>query len=98
MRKREPPLGRALLLQFFARHVDPTNAALARRHEEALAMRRDERPTLPVALASELECNPFLRTHAPAIQAAVSAYMGRELTSEVEVLAGLRGWKDGFAT
>lgn len=82
----------------FARHVDPANAALARRHEEALAMRRDERPTLPVALASELECNPFLRTHTPAIQAAVSAHLGRELTAEVDVLAGLRGWKDGFRT
>ena len=82
----------------FARHVDPTNAALARRHEEALAMRRDERPTLPVSLASELECNPFLRTHTPAVQAAVSAHLGRELTAEVDVLAGLRGWKDGFRT
>ncbi len=82
----------------FARHVDPANAALARRHEEALAMRRDERPTLPVSLASELECNPFLRTHTAAVRAAVSAHLGHAVTSEVDVLAGLRGWKDGFST
>jgi hydroxyacylglutathione hydrolase len=82
----------------FARHVDPANAALARRQEEALAMRRDERPTLPVSLASELECNPFLRTDTPGIRAAVSAHLGRPVTDEVDVLAGLRGWKDGFRT
>jgi hydroxyacylglutathione hydrolase len=82
----------------FARHVDPANAALARRQEEALAMRRDERPTLPVPLASELECNPFLRTDTPEIRAAVSAHLGHPVTDEVDVLAGLRGWKDGFRT
>ncbi len=82
----------------FARHVDPANAALARRHEEALAMRRDERPTLPVTLASELECNPFLRTDNAAVRAAVSRHLGRPVTDEVDVLAGLRGWKDGFRT
>ena len=82
----------------FARHVDPTNAALSQRHEEALAMRRDDLPTLPVSLASELECNPFLRTHTPVIQAAVSAHLGRPVTDEVDVVAGLRHWKDGFRT
>ncbi|WP_256775646.1 MULTISPECIES: hydroxyacylglutathione hydrolase [unclassified Stenotrophomonas] len=82
----------------FARHVDPTNAALLQRHEEALAMRRDDRPTLPVTLASELECNPFLRTRFPSIQQAVSAHLGRPVTDEVDVVAGLRGWKDGFRT
>lgn len=82
----------------FARHVDPTNAALSQRHEEALAMRRDDLPTLPVSLASELECNPFLRTNTPAIQAAVSAHLGRPVTDEVDVVAGLRHWKDGFRT
>ncbi|WP_411850069.1 hydroxyacylglutathione hydrolase [Stenotrophomonas sp. LGBM10] len=82
----------------FARHVDPTNAALSQRHEEALAMRRDDRPTLPVTLASELQCNPFLRTRAPVIQQAVSAHLGRPVTDEVDVVAGLRRWKDGFST
>ncbi|MET4617752.1 MULTISPECIES: hydroxyacylglutathione hydrolase [unclassified Stenotrophomonas] len=82
----------------FARHVDPTNAALLQRHEEALAMRRDDRPTLPVSLASELHCNPFLRTGTPSIQQAVSAHLGRPVTDEVDVVAGLRGWKDGFGT
>jgi len=80
----------------FARHVDPANAALRQRHEEALAMRRDDRSTLPVLLADELQSNPFLRTHTAPIRAAVSAYLGREITDDVDVMAGLRHWKDGF--
>lgn len=80
----------------FARHVDPANAALRQRHEEALAMRRDDRSTLPVTLAHELDCNPFLRTHTAPIRAAVAAHLGREVTDDVDVMAGLRHWKDGF--
>lgn len=80
----------------FARHVDPANAALRQRHEEALAMRRDDRPTLPVTLAEELNCNPFLRTHTAPVRAAVSAHLGRNITDDVDVMAGLRHWKDGF--
>jgi len=80
----------------FARHVDPANAALRQRHEEALAMRRDDRSTLPVSLADERNCNPFLRTHTPAIQAAVAAHLGRPIADELDVMAGLRHCKDGF--
>jgi len=80
----------------FARHVDPTNAALQQRHEEALAMRRDDRSTLPTTLAAELDCNPFLRTHTPSIRSAVAAHLGRAPVDEVDVMAGLRHWKDGF--
>ncbi|WP_372340990.1 hydroxyacylglutathione hydrolase C-terminal domain-containing protein, partial [Pseudomonas aeruginosa] len=61
----------------FARHVDPANAALRQRQEEALAMRRDDRSTLPVTLASEFDCNPFLRVHTAPIRASVSAHLGR---------------------
>ncbi len=80
----------------FARHVDPTNAALWQRHEEALAMRRDDRPTLPVTLAQELDCNPFLRTQSATIRHAVAAHLGRPVVDDVDVMAGLRHWKDGF--
>lgn len=80
----------------FARHVDPTNAALQRRQQEALDMRKSSRPTVPTALASELQCNPFLRTAAPEIQQAVAAHVGQMPVDEVEVFAGLRRWKDGF--
>lgn len=80
----------------FALHVEPANAALQRRHQEALAMRENARPTLPSALSTELATNPFLRTGQAAIQAAVARHTGQAPADEVEVFAGLRGWKDDF--
>ncbi len=80
----------------FARHVDPNNAALHRRQQEALDMRSRSLPTVPSLLGEELECNPFLRTGADAVRAAVAARLGRQAQDEVEVFAELRRWKDGF--
>lgn len=80
----------------FARAVDPHNAALRRREEEIIAMRSAHRPTLPVPLQSELDCNPFLRVDARDIRAAVGAHHGREPGDRVDVFAALRRWKDGF--
>lgn len=81
----------------FARVVDPDNPALARRFEEAHAMRDAGRPTLPSRLSDECAANPFLRTRAPAVIAAVSARLGRAPDGPAEVFAELRRWKDGFA-
>lgn len=79
----------------FARTVDPANPALLRRCEDVTAMHQSGRPTLPVALASELDCNPFLRIDAPAVRAAVAAHAGGD-GDRVARFAALRGWKDGF--
>lgn len=80
----------------FARVVEPENAALLRRTQEAQAMRNASRPTLPSTLANELACNPFLRCGEPAVVAAVEARLGRAPADAVEVFAELRRWKDGF--
>lgn len=80
----------------FALHVDPANAALQRRQQEALAMREAARPTLPTSLSGELATNPFLRTGDDAVRAAVEAHWGQPAADEVEVFAGLRRWKDVF--
>ncbi len=80
----------------FARVVEPENAALLRRTQEAKDMRNASRPTLPSTLASELACNPFLRCDQPAVIAAVSRRLGRDCEDPVEVFAELRRWKDGF--
>jgi len=80
----------------FARAVDPANDALRRRTEEAQAMRKAGRPTLPSTLATELATNPFLRVDAPAVHAAVATWLGREPADRVETFAELRRWKDGF--
>jgi len=80
----------------FARVVDPDNPALQRRIEQAQAMRNAGQPTLPVTLAEERASNPFLRSRAPAVIAAVAARLGRAPAGEVETFAELRSWKDGF--
>lgn len=80
----------------FAVVADPTNGALQARCLEIDAMRQTGQPTLPVTLSSELACNPFLRTHTPAIGAAVTRRLGRQPADEVETFAELRRWKDQF--
>ncbi|UZW59198.1 hydroxyacylglutathione hydrolase [Lysobacter enzymogenes] len=80
----------------FARVVDPDNPALRRRIEQAQAMRNAGLATLPVTLAEERATNPFLRSRAPALVAAVAARLGRAPADEVETFAELRSWKDGF--
>lgn len=80
----------------FARTVDPGNPALARRSEEASAMRQSGRPTLPATLAGERACNPFLRVDAPAVRSAVSRHLGHAPSDRVATFAALRRWKDVF--
>ena len=80
----------------FARAVEPGNAALARRTEEAHAMRNADHPTLPSLLSDELACNPFLRCEQPQVAAAVARHAGRAPGGPVETFAALRAWKDGF--
>ena len=80
----------------FARVVEPDNPALARRIEEAQAMRQSGRPTLPSTLAGECDTNPFLRVDAPAVRAAVASQAGHAPGDRVATFAALRRWKDGF--
>lgn len=75
----------------FAQTVDPDNPALFRRVAQARAQRERGAPTLPVSLAEERACNPFLRVDAEAIVAAVPNAPDR-----VGRFAELRRRKDGF--
>lgn len=45
----------------FACTIEPTNADLRNRNQQVADLRAKQIPTLPVRLASELACNPFLR-------------------------------------
>ena len=75
----------------FAQTVEPDNVALAMRTAQARALRERGSPTLPVSLAEELACNPFLRVDSDAIVAALPQASGR-----VERFAELRRRKDTF--
>lgn len=78
----------------YARMIDPENAALIAREHEARAQRAAGRPTLPVLLASERACNPFLRLDAPVIQALARAETGCAAPERHAVFAALRTHKD----
>ncbi|MGQ0528841.1 MAG: hydroxyacylglutathione hydrolase [Panacagrimonas sp.] len=80
----------------FAHAVEPDNAALNQYIERVAGLRAANTPSLPSSIELELRVNPFLRTAQPAVQAAAAAQAGRELSSEVEIFAALRAWKDQF--
>ncbi|MFC3551207.1 hydroxyacylglutathione hydrolase [Lysobacter cavernae] len=80
----------------FARVVEPDNPALARRIEEAQAMRERGHPTLPSTIAGECAANPFLRVDSADVRAALRRQLGREVRDSVDAFAELRRWKDGF--
>ncbi len=50
----------------FSLHIEPENADIIQRMEDVLALRRQNKPTLPVTLETELKTNPFLRAQSTA--------------------------------
>lgn len=80
----------------FALAVEPDNADLLRRREEARAQRDHGEPTLPSTIGTEKKTNPFLRWDAPSVKSAAERHVGRELADEVEVFSAIRRLKDEF--
>ncbi|MFA5530475.1 MAG: hydroxyacylglutathione hydrolase [Thiohalomonadaceae bacterium] len=78
----------------FARVAEPDNAAIEARWREVQQARDSGLPTVPSTLALEKQTNPFLRSHEPALRAAVERFAGRPLSSGAEVFATVRYWKD----
>lgn len=79
----------------FALEIEPGNTALSQRMDAVAALRRQQQPSLPVSMASELATNPFLRTDTPAI-----VTWGRQLIpppgDRVARFAAVRAAKDAF--
>lgn len=80
----------------FALAVDAGNPALQGRAAQARSLREAGEATLPTTLASEIACNPFLRSDAAAVRTAIATHAGRATEDEVEAFAELRCWKDSF--
>lgn len=76
----------------FACTQDPHNLALAARTAQAEILRGQGRATVPVSLADERACNPFLRVDTPALREAL-AEAGAD---RVARFAELRRRKDHF--
>ncbi|OOG37022.1 hydroxyacylglutathione hydrolase [Rhodanobacter sp. C05] len=78
----------------FALTVEPENLKLHHRLQEVAVLRRQLRPTLPVALADELAANPFLRVDTDAV--AAWCLQRGIYNDRVARFAAVREAKDGF--
>jgi hydroxyacylglutathione hydrolase len=76
----------------FARALDPGNAALTLREQQAIEARQEGRPTVPSVLCEELATNPFLRGADPVLRRA----LGMPQATDVDVFAEIRARKDRF--
>ena len=83
--------------QRFARAGEPACEPLAARIAEAVAIRREDRESVPSSLAIERDTNPFLRAGEPGVAANAAAFDGAlDRADPVAVFAALRRWKDEF--
>ncbi len=80
----------------WALHVEPGNTALKQRFEHDSRLREQGLPTLPSTLALELETNPFCRTSQLDVVRATCEHSGQQLTTQEQVFACLREWKNTF--
>jgi hydroxyacylglutathione hydrolase len=80
----------------FAMDVEPGNGDLQRRQADAASVRERNEPTVPSTLSEEHHTNPFLRCHVDAVKKAAEHHSGQVLSTDVEVFAVVRSWKDGW--
>ena len=78
----------------FAKWVEPDNADLLVREQEAKALRKAGKYTVPSQLAYECLSNPFLRFNQHSVIKAAENYAGQTLNTEAEVFGAVRHWKD----
>jgi hydroxyacylglutathione hydrolase len=76
----------------FAATLEPGNPQLISRIAEVAEKRAHGRPSVPVSLRTELDTNPYLRAHLPALKTAV----GLPDAEDVTVFAEIRARKDKF--
>jgi hydroxyacylglutathione hydrolase len=79
----------------FAMAVEPGNQDLAAYQRACEARRLAGESTLPSSLTRELQINPFLRCHVPAVMAAAREH-GAAGDDGVAVFAALREWKNHY--
>ena len=78
----------------FAKWVEPNNPVLSARRQEAEALRKAGKYTVPSQLAYECKTNPFLRFDQADVIEAAERYAGHALATEAEVFGAVRHWKD----
>lgn len=80
----------------FALKVEAGNRAIIRELERCTEQRQMRLPTLPSRIAVEREINPYMRTRETSVRLAAERHFGKTLSSEIEVLAAVREWKNSI--
>lgn len=80
----------------FALTVEPSNNAALDYQARVEQVRAQGDPSLPSTLGLEVQVNPFLRCHEPAVVRAAEIHAGRSLAEPAAVFGALRAWKDQF--
>lgn len=78
----------------FAKWVEPDNASLLHREQQAHQLIDAGQDTVPSTLAQEKACNPFLRIHEENVIAAAEQHAGRAMLDSRDTFRTLRTWKD----
>ena len=78
----------------FAMLVEPQNLAIKKRYEEVKLLRKQDLPTVPATLSTELATNPFLRTDNNTV--IESLVKNRKIIPQdkIAIFSELRAWKD----
>lgn len=80
----------------FAQAVEPDNADIAQRIEDAQRLREQNIPTVPSNLALEKRTNPFMRVSETSVKQKADERAPGASASPVGVFTALRAWKDKF--
>ena len=79
----------------FAMAVDADNKGLADYQARCMALRAQNKPTLPTSIAQELLINPFLRTRQAALISS-ARHFDAAAHDDTSVFAAIRQWKNQF--
>jgi hydroxyacylglutathione hydrolase len=80
----------------FASAVEPDNPDVREALADTGRKRERDEVTLPSTLGRERRINPFLRSRTSSVRTAAERHAGRRLSTDTEVFAAVRSWKDGF--
>jgi hydroxyacylglutathione hydrolase len=80
----------------FALAVEPKNAELHKYTEKVKLLRHEDKASIPTSIDLERQINPFLRCHTTSVKQAATNHASTLQTSEIQVFATIRAWKDNF--
>lgn len=80
----------------FAIRVEPSNSDVSQYASKCQQLRRNNIPTLPSTIETELRVNPFLRVNESKIIDALTKFPHTRQADAVTRFSALRKWKDNF--